>query len=212
MKKLSHNMALAAFAAVVGLSFAGPTLGEEKGTGPIERLKQLLPEYQTQATSEAQPIDVSITLGATFTSTDNLHPAERGLSVTRFMDIDEEGAEIGRVAMVAPQKLDLIAGQAYRLTVVNASDSTHYVEAPEFEAESAITTDMTVDKGTFRSKERGAPGEAYEAAEIEMLPGATAVWEFVPQVAGVYKFGCAQPLHEMNGMKGEIVVTPEVAV
>lgn len=208
MKKHWHKMTMAVLAVGMGFSvFAGPASAQVQEKGFIETLKQFLPESMR----ETRPIDVSITLGATFTPWDVDDPTEMDYpSVSHLIDIDEDGAEIGRVATVAPEKLNLVAGRKYRLSVVNASDSTHYFQAPEFEALSAKTVAMSVDKGKIRNKAGGAPGEEYAAVEAEILPGGTAIWEFVPQVVGSYKYGCALPTHEMSGMKGEFIVTPEL--
>lgn len=213
MMKKWHNMALPIIAVAMGLSVAsaGKVLGEEKGL--VDALKQLLPTY----TMEAQPTKIAITLGATLTPWDSKDPTEIAYpgvmvypGVTRPTNIDEDGAEIGQVAMVAPEKLNLIAGRKYRLEIGNASNSTHYFWAPEFEAQSTKTAALTVDGGKILNRTMGAPGEEFSATETKIQPGGTAVWEFVPQVAGIYKWGCSIPSHEMSGMKGEFIVAPAI--
>ncbi len=211
MNKKWHNMALPILAVAMGLSVAssGEVLGEGKGL--VDALKQLLPTY----TMEAQPTKIAITLGATLTPWDSKDPTEMAYpgvmaypAVNRLINIDEDGAEVGRVAMVAPEKLNVTAGRKYRLEIANASNSTHYFWAPEFEAQSSKTVALTVDKGKILNRAMGAPGEEFSATETEIQPGGTAVWEFVPQVAGIYKWGCSIPSHEMSGMKGEFIVAP----
>lgn len=158
---------------------------------------------------------LSITLGATITPMVGIDEdgEEIGLAfnaVTRVINIDEDGAELDRVAIVAPEKLDLVQGRKYQLMIVNASASTHYFWAPAFDGFAARRTRMTVDKGKIRNREIGAPGEEYFTAEAEIRPGGTAIWEFVPLRAGKYKWGCSIPFHADAGMKGEFVVTPEM--
>ena len=80
--------------------------------------------------------------------------------------------------------------------------------APEFDELSVKTTPISVDKGKVRSKVTGGPEEEYLTAETEIRPGGTAVWEFVPQMAGKFKWGCSIPSHAKAGIKGEIMVAP----
>jgi uncharacterized cupredoxin-like copper-binding protein len=128
-------------------------------------------------------------------------------AVTQYIDIDEDGAELDRVAIVAPTRLNLVEGQKYQLKIINASASTHYFWAPEFDALSA-TTQISVDKGKVGNRVTGSPEEEYLTAETEIRPGGTAVWEFVPQMAGKFKWGCSIPSHADAGVKGEIMVAP----
>jgi uncharacterized cupredoxin-like copper-binding protein len=156
---------------------------------------------------------LSITLGGTITPTVGTDPAGKEIHrsypvVTQYIDIDEDGAELGRVPIVAPARLNLVEGQKYQLEIINASASTHYFWAPEFDGLSAKIMRVTVDKGKIRNRAAGAPGEEYLTAETEIQPGGTAVWEFVPQLAGKFKWGCSIPSHADLGMKGEFVVAP----
>jgi uncharacterized cupredoxin-like copper-binding protein len=156
---------------------------------------------------------LSIVLGATITPMLGTEPAGKGIyrvypKVTQYIDIDEDGAELDRVAIVAPARLNLVEGQKYQLKIINASASTHYFWAPEFDELSAKTTQISVDKGKVGHRVTGGPEEEYLTAETEIRPGGTAVWEFVPQMAGKFKWGCSIPSHADAGMKGEFVVTP----
>jgi uncharacterized cupredoxin-like copper-binding protein len=158
---------------------------------------------------------ISITLGATITPMIGTDPAGKEIhrvyqAVTQYIDIDEDGAEIGRVAIVAPTMLNLVEGQKYQLKIVNASASTHNFWAPKFDALSAKTTRITVDKGEIRKMVSFDLGEEYLTAETEIRPGGTAVWEFVPQLAGKFKWGCSIPSHANAGIKGEFVVAPAI--
>jgi uncharacterized cupredoxin-like copper-binding protein len=131
--------------------------------------------------------------------------------VTQLIDIDEDGAEFGRVAIVAPARLNLVEGQKYQLKIVNASASTHNFWSPKFDALSAKTTQITVDKGKIRKVVSFDLGEEYLTAETEIRPGGTAVWEFVPQVVGKFKWGCSISSHANAGIKGEFVVAPAMS-
>lgn len=158
---------------------------------------------------------LSITLGATVTpmvgiDEDGEEVGQAFNAVTQAINIDEDGVELDRVAIVAPAKLDLVEGRKYQLMIVNASASTHYFWAPEFAELSARTTRFTVDKGKIRYRET-SPQEEYLTAETEIRPGGTAVWEFVPQMAGKFKWGCSIHSHAEAGIKGQFVVTPEMS-
>ena len=157
--------------------------------------------------------ELTITLGATVMpfigiDEDGKEVGQAFSAITRFIDIDEDGAELDQVAIVAPLRLNLVEGKHYQLKIVNASASTHYIWAPEFDALSAQTTQISVDKGKVGNRVTGAPEEEYLTAETEIQPGGTAVWEFVPQMAGTFKWGCSIPSHADAGMKGELVVAP----
>ena len=159
---------------------------------------------------------LSITLGAMITpmigiDEDGKEIGRAFSAVTQFIDIDEDGAELDRVAIVAPAILNLVEKRKYQLKIVNASDSTHYFWAPELDGFSATTTRITVDKGKVRNRVAGAPDEEYLTAEMEIRPGGTAVWEFVPKMAGKFKWGCSIHSHADAGLKGEIVVAPEMS-
>jgi len=200
-----HNMALPVLALAIAMSGVLPTKvwSEEAELLRGEEFEFLPAKMLT------------ITLGATITPMIGTDPAGKEIhrsypGVTRYIDIDEDGVELDRIAIVAPARLNLVEGQKYQLKIVNASASTHYIWAPEFDALSAKTTQLTVDKGKIRNRAAGALGEEYLTAETEIRPGGTAVWEFVPQMAGKFKWGCSIPSHANAGMKGEFVVAPAV--
>jgi uncharacterized cupredoxin-like copper-binding protein len=159
---------------------------------------------------------LSITLGATITPMIGTDPAGKQIhrvyqAVTQLIDIDEDGAEFGRIAIVAPARLNLVEGQKYQLKIVNASASTHNFWAPKFNALSAKTTQLTVDKGKIRNMVSFDQEKELLTVETQIRPGGTAVWEFVPQMAGKFKWGCSNPLHADAGAKGEIVVATETS-
>ncbi len=204
-----HTMALPVLALAIAMSGVLPT---KVWSEDADRrfLWTLLPGEEVESLPTKM---LSIALGATITPMIGTDPAGKEIhrvyqAVTQLIDIDEDGAEFGRVAIVAPARLNLVEGQKYQLKIVNASASTHYFRAPEFDEFSVKTTPISVDKGKVRSKVTGGPEEEYLAAETEIRPGGTAVWEFVPQMAGKFKWGCSIPSHADAGMKGELVVAP----
>lgn len=109
---------------------------------------------------------------------------------------------------LAPMRLRLEVGRYHRLVVTNPSDTTHFFWAPELGGYASWTDRVQVDSGKVRLRPAGAPGETYSTWEIEITPGGTAVWEFVPEIAGRYSYGCSSPAHEKAGMKGAFIVVP----
>lgn len=203
-----HTMALPVLALAIAMSGILPT---KVWSEDADRnfLWTLLPGEEVESLPTKM---LSIALGATITPMIGTDPAGREIhrvysAVTQYIDIDEDGAELDRVAIVAPTRLNLVEGQKYQLKIINASASTHYFWAPEFDALSA-TTQISVDKGKVGNRVTGSPEEEYLTAETEIRPGGTAVWEFVPQMAGKFKWGCSIPSHADAGVKGEIMVAP----
>jgi uncharacterized cupredoxin-like copper-binding protein len=203
-----HTMALPVLALTIAMSGVLPT---KVWSEDADRnfLWTLLPGEEVESLPTKM---LSIALGATITPMIGTDPAGREIhrvysAVTQYIDIDEDGAELDRVAIVAPTRLNLVEGQKYQLKIINASASTHYFWAPEFDALSA-TTQISVDKGKVGNRVTGSPEEEYLTAETEIRPGGTAVWEFVPQMAGKFKWGCSIPSHADAGVKGEIMVAP----
>jgi len=116
---------------------------------------------------------------------------------------------IGRGFAMAPKELHLVTGRMYRLVIKNPSPATHYFWAPEFGGYAAWTDRISVDKGKVGLRTVRTPGNQYSTWEIKILPGGTAVWSFVPEVAGLYKLGCSHPAHVAAGMTGVINVKPD---
>ncbi len=127
------------------------------------------------------------------------------LQVTLGTDLDE--------LVISPEKLRLVTGRLYKLVVQNPSFTTHYFWAPEFGGYATWTDRVRVDKGDVKLRDTGAEeGEEYSTWEIKIEPGGTAIWEFVPVIAGRYKFGCSLSEHVHAGMEGELEVGPEVTL
>jgi uncharacterized cupredoxin-like copper-binding protein len=103
--------------------------------------------------------------------------------------------------VVTPDKLRLEVDKIYKLVINNLSPMIHYFCAFEFGDYAAWTDRVTVDKGSVRL--RNTKGEEkFVTWEIKIDPGGTAVWTFVPELAGRYKWGSCHHA----GMVGNIEV------
>jgi uncharacterized cupredoxin-like copper-binding protein len=94
-----------------------------------------------------------------------------------------------------PNTFEFVAGQTYKLLLDNPSPQKHYFTAKDF-ADASWT--RKVDAGNVEVK--GA------IRELELRPGATAVWMFVPMKPGTYLLRCTIPGHTEAGMTGEITI------
>lgn len=95
-----------------------------------------------------------------------------------------------------PHQLTFKAGNRYKLVLQNASPEKHYFTAKDFA--DAIWS-QKVDAGNVEVK--GA------IHELELRPGSTADWVFIPLRAGIYSLRCTIPGHAEAGMVGTIEVT-----
>jgi uncharacterized cupredoxin-like copper-binding protein len=98
-----------------------------------------------------------------------------------------------------PDQLDFTAGQRYQLVLDNPSDQKHYFTAKDF---ADALWSQKVDAGGVEVK--GA------IHELELKPGAQAVWVFIPQKSGRYELHCSIPGHAEAGMVGWIEVNDPV--
>jgi uncharacterized cupredoxin-like copper-binding protein len=94
-----------------------------------------------------------------------------------------------------PDLLSFQAGKRYKLTLINPSSQKHYFTAKDF-ADNTWT--QKVDAGKVEIK--GA------VHELELKPGATADWFFVPMKAGTYSLHCSIPGHREAGMVGMLTI------
>lgn len=94
-----------------------------------------------------------------------------------------------------PNNLEFVTGKRYNLRLTNPSQLKHYFTAKDF-ADSIWT--QKVEAGKVEVK--GA------IHEVELKPGATAEWVFVPLKPGKYTLRCSVPGHTEAGMTGEITV------
>jgi uncharacterized cupredoxin-like copper-binding protein len=95
-----------------------------------------------------------------------------------------------------PNSLKFVTGKRYNLRLTNPSQQKHYFTAKDF-ADGIWT--QKVEAGKVEIK--GA------IHELELKPGATAEWVFVPLKPGKYTLRCSVPGHTEAGMTGEIIVT-----
>ncbi|BAY61621.1 hypothetical protein NIES22_16880 [Calothrix brevissima NIES-22] len=95
-----------------------------------------------------------------------------------------------------PNSLEFVAGKRYNLRLTNPSQMKHYFTAKDF-ADGIWT--QKVEAGKVEIK--GA------IHEVELKPGATADWVFVPLKSGKYTLRCSVAGHTEAGMTGEITVT-----
>jgi uncharacterized cupredoxin-like copper-binding protein len=95
-----------------------------------------------------------------------------------------------------PNQLNVQSGKRYKLILNNPSHLKHYFTAKDFS--DAIWT-QKVDTGTVEIK--GA------IHDLELRPGGTAEWVFVPIRPGSYDLRCHIAGHTEGGMTGNILVS-----
>jgi uncharacterized cupredoxin-like copper-binding protein len=95
-----------------------------------------------------------------------------------------------------PDRLKFRAGQRYQLLLKNPSPLKHYFTAKDFA--DAIWS-QKVDAGNVEIK--GA------IHELELRPGTSAAWVFIPVRAGVYPLRCTVAGHAEAGMTGTLEIT-----
>ncbi len=94
-----------------------------------------------------------------------------------------------------PDTLQFTAGKRYKLTLTNPSSSKHYFTAKDFA------------DGIWSQKVEAGNVEIKGAIhELELKPGATAEWVFVPIKSGTYELRCSIPGHAEAGMVGKLAV------
>ncbi len=101
-----------------------------------------------------------------------------------------------------PDRIQLETGKLYRLVLVNPSPQKHYFSSAGL-ADAVFTRKVQVNgpDGKPLAEVKGP------VREIEVYPGATAEWWFVPVKAGTFgDLKCTIPGHEVRGMKGAIEV------
>jgi uncharacterized cupredoxin-like copper-binding protein len=105
------------------------------------------------------------------------------------------GTSTGDLQFV-PNHLEFRAGRRYQLLLKNPSPLKHYFTAKDFA--DAIWS-QKVDAGNVEIK--GA------IHELELRPGTSAAWVFVPVRAGVYTLRCTVAGHTEAGMTGTLEIT-----
>jgi uncharacterized cupredoxin-like copper-binding protein len=104
------------------------------------------------------------------------------------------GNEAGELVFV-PNHPDFEAGKRYKLTLSNPSNQKHYFTAKDF---ADVIWSQKVEAGNVEVK--GA------IHELELKPGATAEWVFIPLKPGTYELHCSIPGHAEAGMTGELTI------
>lgn len=140
---------------------------------------------------------ISSILGAFLLVTLMMQPARAGGDLSH-QDPTTVKIELGTKnnrLVFQPDHLAFETGKLYKLVLTNPSSSKHYFTSEEFAA--AIWTRKVQDgsmevKGTIR--------------ELELLPGATVEWWFVPVQTGTFKLYCHVDKHAELGMVGKITV------
>ncbi|MDZ7956688.1 MAG: cupredoxin domain-containing protein [Aulosira sp. DedQUE10] len=95
-----------------------------------------------------------------------------------------------------PNSLEFVTGKRYNLRLTNPSQLKHYFTAKDF-ADGIWTQKVEAGKAEIK----GA------IHEVELKPGATAEWVFVPLKPGKYSLHCSVTGHTEAGMTGEITVS-----
>jgi uncharacterized cupredoxin-like copper-binding protein len=94
-----------------------------------------------------------------------------------------------------PNTFEFVAGQTYQLLLDNPSPQKHYFTSKDF-----------ADASWTRKVEAGNVEVKGAIRELELKPGASAQWMFVPMKPGTYSLRCTIPGHTEAGMTGEITI------
>ncbi len=94
-----------------------------------------------------------------------------------------------------PTQLEFVSGKRYKLVLTNPSQDKHYFTAKDF-----------ADNIWSQKVEAGKVEVKGAIHELELKPGASAEWLFVPIKPGTYQLRCTRPGHTEAGMIGTIVV------
>ncbi len=108
-----------------------------------------------------------------------------------------------------PDKLTFETGKLYKLVVHNPSDSKHYFTSLAFAAKVWTRKVQVMDDVGPGAKQIGEIKGAVR--EIEVYPGGTTEWWFVPVATGTAKYNCGikykdKKTHEEEGMEGIITI------
>jgi len=110
----------------------------------------------------------------------------------------DKAVELGTVdnqLAFAPKELFFRNGNLYRLRLSNPSQLKHYFSAKDF-ADAVWTRKLEVAGVEIKGQVR----------EIELKPGASVEWQFIPLKSGVYSLACTIPGHAEAGMIGQITI------
>jgi uncharacterized cupredoxin-like copper-binding protein len=128
--------------------------------------------------------------------------AEGDLTKQQPIDVKVQLGNEKDAMVFSPKVIELTTGKLYRLILVNASPQAHY-----FSSEGLAGAVFT-RKAQVNGKDGKPIAEVKGAVrEIEVYPGGTAEWWFVPVKAGeINDLKCTIAGHAEKGMTGKIVI------
>lgn len=135
-----------------------------------------------------------------------LHPltamAEGDLTKQQPIDVKVQLGDEKNAQVFIPKLIELTTGKLYRLILVNPSPEAHY-----FSSEGLAGAVFT-RKAQVNGKDGKPIAEVKgQVREIEVYPGGTAEWWFVPVKAGeINDLKCTIAGHAEKGMIGKIVI------
>ncbi|MFQ5953810.1 MAG: hypothetical protein ACE5JZ_01945 [Kiloniellales bacterium] len=126
--------------------------------------------------------------------------------ITVRVDLGKDGVKEHKFY---PDKLAFETGKLYRLVLHNPSDSKHYFTSLGLAAKVWSRKVQVMDDLGEGAKQIGEIKGAIR--EIEVYPGGTAEWWFVPVATGTAEFRCHikgqdGKVHADKGMKGTIAI------
>ncbi len=126
--------------------------------------------------------------------------------ITVRLDLGKDGVEQHRYY---PDKLTFETGKLYKLVVHNPSNSKHYLTSMGFAHKVWTRKVQVMDDLGEGAKTLGEIKGAIN--EIEIYPGATAEWFFVPVATGTAEMTCGikdkdGKTHGKSGMHGTITI------
>lgn len=96
-----------------------------------------------------------------------------------------------------PNSLTFISGKPYKLSIKNTGSEKHYFTAPEFFQNCAARKVQSNSDGEIKA-------DFFTA--LEVFPGRSLDYYFVPVTPGIYKLNCTMKGHTEKGMCGTIVI------
>jgi uncharacterized cupredoxin-like copper-binding protein len=128
--------------------------------------------------------------------------AEGDLTKQQPIDVKVQLGDEKNSPVFSPKLIELTTGKLYRLILVNPSPEAHY-----FSSEGLAGAVFT-RKAQVNGKDGKPIAEVKgQVREIEVYPGGTAEWWFVPVKAGeINDLKCTIAGHAEKGMIGKIVI------
>lgn len=96
-----------------------------------------------------------------------------------------------------PSALTFMSGKPYKLSIKNTGTEKHYFTAPEFFQNCAARKVQSNSDGEIKA-------DFFKA--LEVFPGRSLDYYFVPVTTGIYKLNCTMKGHTEKGMCGTITV------